>query len=372
MQYSSQAKKRPYDLTSHSLYIQVLIMGILSINLFACDDGDDSNETEMTAGAVTAGEMTAGEVMAGEVMAGEVMAGEVMAGEVIEEGLALNNLIPEVAAAMCQGFFSCCDTQDAEQFFLTFQNNPRYEQVVSQLPPNVPFTTESCSGILELALNTAPFGRWAEQVNAGRVNYNGLVAETCLEELQQATCGDSFLTALYDSTCFSFAAPNGGEEQRKMFSRIGAPGSECMALNDGQGGVVYGTCDPSQAFCCVRREDGTCKVPEQTETGECVAVSPVGEACTILPSVQICATGNECGYESGVCEPPVEYINVQEGEVCTESFTIFGICENSYCDVTGTGNCMPFKDDGESCLFQEECASGACVNQVCGPDTYCR
>ena len=104
MKYSSQAKKRPYHL------IQVLIIGILSIHLFACDDGDDSNETEMTAGAVAAGEVAAGEVaagevMAGEVVAGEVMAGEVMAGEVIEEGLALNNLIPEVAAAMCQGFF---------------------------------------------------------------------------------------------------------------------------------------------------------------------------------------------------------------------------------------------------------------------------
>ena len=273
---------------------------------------------------------------------------------------------------MCQGLFSCCDTQDNELFFVAFQNNPRYEEVASQLPPNVPFTAESCSDILKTALTAAPFGRWVEQVNAGRVTYDGLSAQTCLEELQQASCGDHFLNAIYDSTCFSFAAPNGGEEQRKMFTRNAGVGSECMALTDGQGGVIYGTCDPSQAFCCVRREDGTCKVPEQNEIGECVAVSAVGESCALLPSAQICATGNECGYDSGVCEPPVEYITVQEGETCAENFSFFGLCENSYCDVTGTGTCLPLKADGEACLFQDECQSGACVDQICGLDTYCR
>ena len=187
-------------------------------------------------------------------------------------------------------FFSCCDAQDAERFFLFFQNNPRYEEVISQLPPNVPFTPESCPDVIELALNTAPFGRWVEQVEAGRVSYDGVAAESCLAELQQATCGDSFISALYDSTCFALAAPNGGEEQRKMFSRTaGAKAPNVWRLMMDKVEWFTVTCDPSQAFCCVRRDDGTCKVPEQTEMGECVAVSAVGEACTILPSVQICA-----------------------------------------------------------------------------------
>lgn len=371
MKYSSRVKTVSSLLTHRSLFIHAMLFSILTMLFFGCDD-DSETGTNITAGEVAAGEVAAGMVTAGEVAAGVVTAGEISAGGMVEAGLTLNDLVPQVATAACQSFFSCCDAQDAERFFLFFQNNPRYEEVISQLPPNVPFTPESCPDVIELALNTAPFGRWVEQVEAGRVSYDGIAAESCLTELQQATCGDSFISALYDSTCFALAAPNGGEEQRKMFSRTAGPGTECMALNDGQGGVVYGTCDPRQAFCCVRRDDGTCKVPEQTEMGECVAVSAVGEACTILPSVQICATGNECGYDSGVCEPPVEYVTVQEGEVCAENFTIFGNCENSYCDVTGSGNCIPLKNDGDSCLFPDECLSGGCVNQVCGADSFCQ
>ena len=256
-------------------------------------------------------------------------------------GLPLNDLIPEVAAAMCQGLFGCCDMTDHESFLLSFQNTPRYEEVVDQLPPTVAFDENSCPSMIETILTAAPFGRWIEQVNEQRVSYDGDAAQSCLDTLNNAQCGDEFITALYDGTCLSPFPPFGGEDQRKMFSRTDTAGESCVALTDGQGGVIFGTCDPNTAFCCVRRDDNTCKIPEQDEVGECVAVSDLGEPCSILPSAQVCATGKECGFESGVCEPATEYIDVQLGEECAEDYSFFGVCQDSYCDITGTGTCLP-------------------------------
>ena len=101
-------------------------------------------------------------------------------------------------------------------------------------------------------------------------------------------------------------------------------------------------------------------------------MSNIGEPCALLPSAQVCATGNECGFDSGVCEAAMEYITVQEGDVCAENFSFFGICENSYCDVAGSGTCLPLKADGESCTFPDECASAGCNDQICGISTYCQ
>ncbi len=331
---------------------------------------------ETAAGETVAGETVAGETVAGETVAGETAAGETAAGETagteMITGLPLNDLIPEVAAAMCQGLFGCCDMTDHESFLLSFQNTPRYEEVVDQLPPTVAFDENSCPSMIETILTAAPFGRWIEQVNEQRVSYDGDAAQSCLDTLNNAQCGDEFIAALYDGTCLSPFPPFGGEDQRKMFSRTATAGESCVALTDGQGGVIFGTCDPNTAFCCVRRDDNTCKIPEQNEVGECVAASDLGEPCSILPSAQVCATGKECGFESGVCEPATEYIDVQLGEECAEDYSFFGICQDSYCDVTGTGTCLPRKADGEACVFPDECEGGACTDQVCAVDSYCR
>ena len=327
---------------------------------------------ETTSGETTAGETTAGETTAGETTAGETTAGETTAGAETMTGLPLSELIPQAAAALCQGLIGCCDMNDHEAFFLYFLNNPRYEEILDQLPPTVALTEESCTGMMETVLTTAPFGRWVEQVNEGRVSYHGEAAQTCLDTLNNAQCGGEFLSALNDGTCLSAYPPFGGESQRKMFSRTAPVGSDCVALSDGQGAVVYGTCDPNVAFCCVRREDGSCKLADTGDVGECVAVSERGEACSILPTVQVCRTGDECGYESGTCEAASEFIDVQEGETCAEGFDFFGNCINSYCDLGASNLCIPLKADGETCTFAEECVNGACVDQVCGPDNFCR
>jgi hypothetical protein len=302
-------------------------------------------------------------------MAGD-MAGD-MAGMMSGVGLPIDQLVPETAAAMCQGLFSCCDMADFETFFVAFAYDLRYEDYVTLFPPETELTEDNCQQTLETLLNVAPFGAWRAQTEAGRVTYDGVAAQECLDTLLNASCGDEFLTAIYDGTCLSFASPLGGESQRKMFSRYAGVGEQCAPINDGQGGVIYGTCNPAEAFCCVRRDGEECKPGLPEEIGECVAVSQVGEACELFPNMQVCATGSDCG-EDGLCAPATEYITVQAGEVCAEGFSLFGLCENSWCDIGGSNLCEPLSADGEMCLYPYECESGACNSGVCGPDTYCR
>ena len=325
---------------------------------------------ETMAGMAVAGETVAGMAVAGEAMAGMAVAGEVMAGEGMPSGLALDQLIPQTAAAMCQGLLGCCNPADQERFFIVFEGNPRYEELVGQLPPAVPFNEDTCVGIIESILTAAPFGEWITQTNAGRVSYDGVVAQRCLDELSQASCGEDFLSRLYDGSCLSYLAPVGGDEQRAMFQRTAGVGEACSPLTDGQGGVIYGTCDPNVAFCCIRREDGTCRPGFQGEVGECLAVSPTGGECTIFPGIQVCATGSECSVE-GVCEPPIEYVTVQVGEACAADYSIFGNCEGGYCDVGFTDTCLAYRQDGEMCSFPYECAGGDCVEGQCAQNTFC-
>ena len=330
-----------------------LSMTLLSLLLVGCDDDPSTPEVK------------AGEVVAGEVMAGEVMAGEMMS------GLPINQLIPLTAQAMCQGLLGCCDMGDQDRFFVSFRGNPRYEEIQDQLPPTVTFDEQSCPGMIESILTTAPFGEWITQVQQGNVGYDGEVAQTCLNTLQNASCGQEFIDALNDGTCLSAFPPFGGEEQRKMFERTRSPGEACSPLTDGQGGVLYGTCDPTAAFCCVRRDDGSCRPGFQGEVGECVAVSQLGQACNFLPELQLCSTGIECSVD-GVCEAPQEVMTVQLGDRCAENYSAIAECAEGFCDSGNTDQCIPKKADGESCIFPIECAGGDCFNGVCAQDSFCR
>jgi hypothetical protein len=272
---------------------------------------------------------------------------------------------------MCRGLLGCCDMSDHDRFFLSFIDNPRYEEIQDQIPPMVAFNEESCQGMLESILTTAPFGEWVTQTQQGNVSYNGEAAQACLEALQDASCGQEFTDVLYDGTCLSPFAPFGGDEQRKMFQRSRGPGETCSPLTDGQGGVVYGTCDSTVAFCCVRRDDGSCRAGFQGEVGECIAVSPIGESCTYLPELQLCATGVNCSVE-GVCEAYPELAVVQLGDTCAEGGYAIAECAEGYCDARGSDQCIPKKADGEACIFPIECAGGDCFNGVCAQQSFCR
>jgi len=100
----------------------------------------------------------------------------------------------------------------------------------------------------------------------------------------------------------------------------------------------------------------------------CVAVSPVGGACSVFPA-QLCATGVECS-DDGVCEVP-SFSPLALGDVCVESFTLLGECVGGFCDLLGSERCEPLRGDGERCEGGDQCVSGGCEGGVCGAVTFC-
>ena len=329
----------------------------------------------MTAG-VTGG-MTAG-VDVGGVEAGVAVSGTeagVMGGTDAgvtggtEAGIPLSALVDETAVATCDALFRCCTEQNVLDFFAPIVNNPRYEEIVDMIPPNVNVDAASCPDLMRVILDVAPIGSWVRAVERGEVSYDGEAAQACRDTLNSASCGDDVLSALYDGTCLSYTAPLGGDEQRKMFSRARATGESCGPIYDGVGGVFYGTCDPHVAFCCVRNERGDCLPASSEDTvGECVAVSAVGEACSAFPA-QLCATGFECNVD-GVCEA-LNTTPLAVGQACTENFSALGECVDSYCDYGNTDTCVAFLPDGAECTFHYECEGGSCIEGTCQVNTYC-
>ena len=77
--------------------------------------------------------------------------------------------------------------------------------------------------------------------------------------------------------------------------------------------------------------------------------------------LQLCATGLECSYTSGVCEAPLSE-PLQLGESCydSSSLTITGDCQNSWCDVLNSGQCEPLNVENDTCQWSESCSTGYC------------
>ena len=194
--------------------------------------------------------------------------------------------------------------------------------------------------------------------------------------LDDATCGAEARATLFDSTCFGVQAPAGGDQQRRIFRRSGAPGDACAPIRDGVGATFYGTCDPVAAFCCYEDPSAPelgCTFPftadGEPRQGTCQATADVGAPCAFATPLQFCATGNICN-DSGTCIAEPNEI-LETGELCVESFVILGQCTGGYCDLFGTGNCEALRANGEACLGPEECVNGACVDGTCGDNTFC-
>ena len=99
-----------------------------------------------------------------------------------------------------------------------------------------------------------------------------------------------------------------------------------------------------------------------------MAVSTEGQECGLVPTMQFCASGLDCGIstcEKVVTEP------LATGDACYADFTLLGICTDGYCDMFGTGICESFKADGVTCITSDECDSGSCLDGVCGESLFC-
>jgi hypothetical protein len=281
----------------------------------------------------------------------------------------LETLLPDAATAICGALFRCCDGDSLARYFEPYARNEALLDFAPRLPPVASVTAETCPGLVAEMLTIVPLGTWRDAAADGLVRVVPAAVAACLASLETATCGDAVTAALFDATCFWLNPPLGGEEQRRIFERTASAGAACRPLNDGFGGVFFGTCDPHSAFCC-HGEAGACDFPDgPAAEGVCQPASAEGEACSQLP-VQLCRTGLECG-DDGRCQAP-DHTPLQPGEACIDDrFNLLGDCVDSFCDVFGTSRCTPRRADGEACAGPDECLSGACRDDVCGPPDFC-
>lgn len=289
------------------------------------------------------------------------------------QGPSLAMFTQAAATSICGALYRCCDAVSMEVYFAPYLNSPDLAAFQSQIPPNKDFADEAeCRATVKAMLDVVPFGDWVAQATAGNVAYDAAAMAQCLSALDGAACGDAVNQALYDSTCLGFAPPAGGAEQRKTFHRTQVAGDTCHPIFDGTGARVYGTCDPTQFFCCYNNPatPGKCAGAvdintNMKRTGTCKAVSATGQPCYVNVNpldFQVCATGSACGFTSDTCI--VEGTGaLQLGQDCLDpqEFVVLGSCQNSYCDDFNTGKCVAKKADGMACLAGYECANGGCT-----------
>lgn len=298
----------------------------------------------------------------------------------IPQEVVLANLRDEVARATCAALFRCCNVSaDLNEFFAPIASKDpsgRYATIIARVPPNAPLTESECPSLMQEILDADYLGSWVAAAEGGYVTFRADEAASCLASLDEAACGLPVRNALYDSTCFGLGAPEGGDEQRRVFARNASVGEACRPVVDGFGAYYYGTCNPMTSFCCNENDQGNCMTPSLESEGKCRAISAESETCSTFP-VQLCATGIACAVAAGAGG---EDICVQEsraslpvGALCYDDskYLSLGVCENGYCDYFSGMKCKAFLPNGEACIAGYECGSGACVEGVCGLMTTC-
>jgi hypothetical protein len=280
----------------------------------------------------------------------------------------LESLVGEVAEALCDALSRCCDDPSRAAFLAPLRSDERLSSIRARIPTDGALDRAACPALLADAWRITPLGDWVRAAQAGRVTFLPDAADRCLAQLRAAACGAPVRAALTDSTCFAFAAPSGGAEQRRMFARTAPDGAACVGIADGVGGAFYGTCDPTRAFCCAPGGDGRCALVG-TGVGTCRPVSGVGAPCGVTPELRVCATGAVC--VSARCE--VEgTAPLAVGARCAMNFRLLGECVESYCDLGGSDRCEAYAPDGATCALPTACRSGRCVMGRCVAETFCR
>lgn len=279
----------------------------------------------------------------------------------------LDTLVGEVAEALCGALYRCCDTPSRAAFLAPLRSSDRLSSLRDRIPADGVLDRAACPALLADAWRITPLGDWVRAAQAGRVSFAPEEADRCLTRLREATCGAAVRAALTDSTCFAFAAPSGGAEQRRMFARTAVDGAACVGLADGVGGAFYGTCDPTRAFCCAADGAGRCALVG-SGVGACRPVSRDGESCGVTPELRVCATGSICDAARCAVESTAP---LAAGARCAMNFRLLGECVDSYCDLGGSDRCEALAEDGATCALPTACRSGRCVMGRCAADTFC-
>jgi len=290
--------------------------------------------------------------------------------------------LPELAAkSVCGALFRCCDDKSVTNFFAIMVADERLAGLASSLPPSATLANEAaCVSVLSDVFAIAPFADWMAAVKAGSVDYLPKAVEACSAKLASAACGAPVASALYDGSCFGFSAPAGGVEQRTMFARTDSVGAACAPIRDGVGSTLYGSCDPTKAFCCYDdpAKPGVCGLPYDAEgkarKGTCKATSALGGPCEFLKNVQLCKTGETCetSTNKGKCVALNEGPLSLGAKCMDDSFNLLGVCVDSFCDLLGSKKCEALKADAAKCTGPDQCASGSCEKGTCGATTFCK
>lgn len=280
----------------------------------------------------------------------------------------LNGLVEEVARGVCDALYRCCDATSRAAYFAPMRTQERLASLRDRIPVDGALDQGMCPMLLADVFRVVPLGGWVSAALEGRVAFRASEADQCLARLRTAACGGEVSTALADGTCFGFSPPLGGAAQRRMFVRTSTEGASCTGIADGVGGALYGTCDPSQAFCC-NAASGRC-LPAGAAVGTCRPAGRVGAACGISPELRICATGLECDASTGRCAAPVT-ASLRPGDRCAMGTTLLGECQESFCDLGATDRCVALIANGGTCSFAYECQSGQCSTGRCAASTFC-
>jgi hypothetical protein len=291
----------------------------------------------------------------------------------------VDDVLPQGAAGVCRVLFSCCDDTLAAYFapVANAEADGIFGDLRERVPPAPALTEAECPALVEEIHRRKGLGPFVTAARDGLLAFDAAGLQACLDALDEATCGQSARDVVFDSTCFGLEPPEGGDAQRRMFTRTAERG-ECRPLADGFGGLFFGTCNPATSFCCVVDDSGDCGIPGPDDVGTCALAAAEGEVCSPFAPVLPCATGLECipgagpNGADGCLAPSTTALAIGEACYDSASFRLTGQCTDGWCDILGSDVCQAFVAPGGSCSSGEQCGPGkACVDGVCADNAIC-
>ena len=267
---------------------------------------------------------------------------------------------------------------------------------------------ETCESYFERELREGPFANVAAAVADGRVQYHGDRAESCLDTLANADCGEGLAIApddcaevfvgslqtgdpctldaecaggaqcLVGQSCPGECGPRGQEGQActsdnrcqsELICLVSATsGGVCATQVSQQGGVCSQTMPCTSFFYCagLDRSDpestGTCEPRDALYRGA------LNDACGIGAASELCEVGLVCVFQEGTTGTCQE--GVTSGSPC--QYALPDACpRDEYCRIADT-EVMPLAGTcSKRPALDEECAYSEILLAPCATDQYC-
>ncbi len=246
--------------------------------------------------------------------------------------LEFKDLSASMANLFCEVAFSCCTPMEQTTFFKDF--------------PSIPKTAAECEPLVQTQFETYVVAGLKEAVDAGRLKFDGAVAQTCLNQSKEQCA------ALHHD------GPLVGADCGSVFIGLVADGGECAEDNEcatagsicnNPQGAMFGKCQPlpKEGEACLNSDCATglaCADVNMKET----CIKPVADG-------QMCNGSNQCISE--YCDFATNTCGQRKaiGAACSDSYE----CKDGYCD-SQTKVCVALKAAGQPCTVYDECESYEC------------